>query len=115
MTAGQVFEPGLRGPSRRDRLFRVLVAEVGQVEGGARQKNRRLDDRLGRVAEQAGHCGDGLEPAFGVGFQPEAGRLDGHAFTDAGQDVLKVAVLRCGVEDVVERQKGSACPSRYAL
>ncbi|MNT67325.1 hypothetical protein D3C72_2054570 [compost metagenome] len=29
VTAGQVFEPGLRVPSRRDRLFRVLVAEVG--------------------------------------------------------------------------------------
>ncbi|MNE38594.1 hypothetical protein D3C80_1324980 [compost metagenome] len=33
VSAGQIFQPRLRVPSGRDRLFRVLVAEFGQVEG----------------------------------------------------------------------------------
>ncbi|MNI41020.1 hypothetical protein D3C73_952590 [compost metagenome] len=111
----QLFQPGLWRPIGRDRFFRVLIAEFGQIEGRARQEGGRLVHRLGRVFEQVGHFVLGLQPAFGVGLQPAAGGLDGRAFADAGQDVLKIAVIGSSVEDVVERQQRNADPLRHGF
>ncbi len=115
VTPRKLFQPGLRGPIGRDRLFRVLIAEFGQIEGRARQEGRRLGCRLGRVFEQMDHFVHGLQPAFSVCFQPTAGGLDAHAFADAGQDVLQVTVIGRGVEDIVQRQQRNVRPRRHGL
>ncbi|MNX79314.1 hypothetical protein D3C86_1109410 [compost metagenome] len=51
VTAGQVLQPFLWEPVGRDRLFRVLIAELRQVESRPRQEGGRFAYRLGRVLE----------------------------------------------------------------
>ena len=101
---GQLFQPALRRLIRRGRLFRVLVTDVAQIEADARQDVLGLDQRLGRIAEQAGHFGGRLQPAFGVGVQTSACILDRHAFANTGQYVLQIALDRVVIENIVDGQ-----------
>ncbi|MNJ25375.1 hypothetical protein D3C77_198190 [compost metagenome] len=115
VATGQFPQPLLRVPAGRDRLLRVLVAQIGQVERRARQEGGRLGHGLGRVPEQASHFGGRLQPAFAVDFQATTGGLDGRTLADAGQDVLQVAVFGRGVEDVVDGQQRDVRLRRQGL
>ena len=110
-----MLQPGLWRLAWRGRLLGVLIADVAQVETDAGQQVRGLGDGLGRIAEQAQHLGGRLQPAFAVGVQAPASRLDRDAFADTGQHVLQVTLDRVVIEDVVDRQQRGAALSRQRL
>ena len=56
------------------------------------------------AAEQARHLQRPLEVALGVGFQLEAGFLDGRLLAHAGEHVLQFSPLWRVIENVAERQ-----------
>jgi hypothetical protein len=97
---GELLQIGLRRLARRGRLVRILVDELIEAERAGRGDLQRAGDGVLVSAEQARHFHRPFEMALGVGFELEAGFLDGGLLTHAGEDVLQRAAVRGVVEHV---------------
>ena len=105
---GQVAQVLHGGLARRDRLVGILVAQLRQVEADPAGDLQAALDGAGEAGEQARHLGGGLQPALGVGLQPEPRLVDRAALADAGQDVLQGPPAGVVVEHLARRDQGRA-------
>ena len=96
-----VFQPILRAPACGHRLVRVVVAQVIEREGDAREKVGGGGDGLRAGAEQPRHLGGGFQVALGIGGEALAGMADRRALTDAGDDIVERARIGGGIERIV--------------
>ncbi|PAV69561.1 hypothetical protein WR25_22101 [Diploscapter pachys] len=104
----EMFQPGLRVPSRRHRLVRIFVSQLIEREADASQQAKAFVDRLRRVAEQPTHLGFVLQMTLAIGGEATSGRIDRHAFADAGDDVVQGPVVTMRIERVRRRQQRHA-------
>ena len=111
----QVLQPRLRRTIRRRRLLGILITDIPEIEPDPGQQVCGLGDGFGDVAEQAGHFGGRLQPTLAIGVQPPPRLLNRHAFADAGQHVLQVALNRVVIENVVDGQKRRPAPLRQGF
>ncbi len=108
----QLFQPGLRRPARRDRLFRILIANVRQVEDRPLQQFHGLGKGVGRIGKQTGHLCRSLEMALPIGQQTTPGLINAGPLADTGQHILQVALGRRVIKHIIGRQKRRARPGR---
>ncbi len=94
----------------RDRLVGVLVAQGVETEGGGLDDLARALQGVLVALEQPRHLRADLQMPFGVGLQPIAGFVDGHAMAHAGQHVLQPAPFGDVVEGAVAGDHGRARP-----
>ena len=105
----EMFEPVLRVPARRHGFVRVFVGEVVEREIDPRHQPRAFDDRFGPGGEQPCHLVGRFQVALGVGGEAATGALYGHAFVDAGNDIVERADSRIGIEGIAGGDQRYAC------